>query len=302
MSTIKVLLSSYNGDKYIEDQVESILQQKVDCDLELIIRDDGSSDETISILDKLCEKHSNITFVKGKNLGVNHSFFELIKMAGKSEYYAISDQDDIWLPEKLQIAIDCLENDKNLLLYGSASMCVDENLDYISINPIIKRNITIYNTMIQNFIGGHTQVFTYSFAQIILKNYDLNKIFAYDAYFTNVAAIYSGLYFDTNSYVKYRLHANNLVGTGTNFYDWIKKNINRVKKGQSHEYAKQFEYITFVYKDKFSREELQECQRFLKSRKNIVERFVYACCMKFYRQSLKETFVFKLLYILGGWN
>lgn len=299
--TISVLLSSYNGEKYIQPLIESILDQKCSCNLQLIIRDDGSKDKTIEIIHNIMKNHSNITLHEGTNIGVNASFYELIKIAPKSEYYAIADQDDIWLENKLQVALDAIKN-KKVMLYGSASNCVDENLNLIKKENIVKRDITLYNTMIQNFIGGHTQVFTSEFADIIIKNYALEKIYAYDAYFTNVAMIYDALYYDHDSYVNYRLHGNNLVGTGTSFFDWIKKNLKRISGGQGHLYSVQFDYIADVYMDCIDKDIMNEITRFQESRNTFLRRFTYVWKMRFYRQSKKETLIFKLLYLFGGWK
>lgn len=300
--SISVLLSSYNGEKYIKALIESILNQICDCNIQLIIRDDGSDDYTIGIITKLMEKYSNIILYRGRNIGVNASFFELIKMAPKSDYYAIADQDDIWLDGKINTAIAILKSNPNLMLYGSASTQVDADLNLIKKERIVSRDITLYNTMIQNFIGGHTQVFTHKFIEIIRQKYDISKIYAYDAYFTNVAMIYDSLYYDKNSYVYYRLHSDNTVGTGTDFFDWIRKNIKRIESGQGHLYSVQFDYISREYKELMNLDVQKEITRFQKARNSFFKRFIYLFEMKFYRQSIIETVVFKMLYLFGGWK
>ena len=115
--SVAVLLSSYNGETFIRDQIESILHQVGDFSLHLIIRDDGSIDCTKNIIETIAKENSNISIYEGKNIGVNASFYELIKIAPKVDYYAISDQDDIWLPEKLQIAISALEENPSKMLW-----------------------------------------------------------------------------------------------------------------------------------------------------------------------------------------
>lgn len=297
-----VLLSSYNGEKYIREQIESIMKQQGDFILKLLIRDDGSSDNTKLIIKEMMKKYSNIEMLEGKNVGVNASFFQLINIALSSDYYAISDQDDVWFPQKLKIAYDALEKDKTKMLYGSADIYVDKDLKYITDSPIVKRNITKYNVMIQNFIGGHTQVFTKEFAEIIKKNFDLKKIYAYDAYFTNVAVLHNALIFDERAYVYYRLHDKNLVSTGIDFFDWIKKNIKRIYRGEGHKYSVQFDYIYKTYSYLLNSEDNKNFEDFIKSKKFFLKRLVYIFNMPFYRQDKKETLVFKLLYLFGGWK
>lgn len=299
---VTVLMSTYNGEKYIKEQLESILGQEGNFFLKVIIRDDGSTDATCRIVERMIENNSDVILRKEKNIGVNESFFNLIECAPNSDYYAIADQDDIWLPNKIQVAINALKNDPKKMLYGSSSICVDEKMNYIVKNPIIYKPITLYNTMIQNFIGGHTQVFNHKFIEIIKRDYDLKNIFAYDAYFTNVAMLYNALYFDENSYVYYRLHENNLVGTGTSFIDWLEKNWRRIKKGQGHQYSKQFDYIFKKYSNLLEDRDKRQFELFIKMRRNLGLRFIYIWKMPFYRQSRKETLIFKLLYLCGGWK
>lgn len=103
---IVVLLSSYNGEKYISKQIESILNQLIDCDLTLIIRDDGSTDSTKKIINEYLIKNDNVIFYEGSNVGYIKSFFSLIMNSGDFDFYALSDQDDIWQSNKLQNAVN----------------------------------------------------------------------------------------------------------------------------------------------------------------------------------------------------
>ena len=105
---VLVLLSSYNGEKYIKEQIDSILTQK-NITVKLFIRDDGSTDATRNIL-KEYEKYSNCVVVFGDNIGAANSFLWLIQNAHSSGYYAFSDQDDIWDRDKLSSAISIIKS------------------------------------------------------------------------------------------------------------------------------------------------------------------------------------------------
>lgn len=85
MRTVAVLLSTYNGEKYLEELIESILKQEK-VNVKLFIRDDESSDSTVSIINKY--KNENIKIIQGKNIGPQKSFLELIKVSEKADYYA----------------------------------------------------------------------------------------------------------------------------------------------------------------------------------------------------------------------
>ena len=98
MEKVIVLMSTYNGEKYIKQQVDSILNQE-NVSVELVVRDDGSNDNTISIL-KEYEKAGKLIWYTGDNKGAAYSFFDLMEYAKNRYddycYFALSDQDDIW--------------------------------------------------------------------------------------------------------------------------------------------------------------------------------------------------------------
>ena len=114
MHNIAVAMSTYNGELYIKEQINSILEQK-NVKVELFVRDDGSKDKTLGILETYGEKWNNIHFIKGENLGVGNSFMELLYSIGcEYEYYAFADQDDVWLPDKLNQGIAKIEDGDKL--------------------------------------------------------------------------------------------------------------------------------------------------------------------------------------------
>ena len=134
-----VLMSTYNGENYIVEQINSILKQ-INVTVELIIRDDGSSDNTSSIIRKFENDYSNILFIQGENVGVGRSFMELLKYAPESDYYSFADQDDVWLEDKLCRAVNMIKELENEgvdncrhqilpVLYSSNQILVDENLN-----------------------------------------------------------------------------------------------------------------------------------------------------------------------------
>jgi rhamnosyltransferase len=101
MEKIDILLATYNGEKYVREQIESILHQTY-TNFNLLISDDVSKDSTVSILKEYEQKDSRVkVFVQEKNLGYIRNFEFLLKQV-TSNYYMLSDQDDFWLPEKVE--------------------------------------------------------------------------------------------------------------------------------------------------------------------------------------------------------
>ena len=109
MYTVQVLLSTYNGETYLKQQLDSILNQK-NVAVKLFVRDDGSSDGTVDILRAYAALHDNICYLCGENCGVVASFFRLFELSDPDvDFYALSDQDDVWDEDKVSIACQKLE-------------------------------------------------------------------------------------------------------------------------------------------------------------------------------------------------
>ena len=127
-----ICMSTYNGEKYVKEQIESLLNQTYK-NLEIYVRDDGSKDNTINILEEY-EKNNKIHFIKGNNVGVVKSFYECLKEAyDNAEYFAYCDQDDKWHKNKIERAISKLkkENQEQPTLYFSEFNYCDENLNFV---------------------------------------------------------------------------------------------------------------------------------------------------------------------------
>ena len=121
-----VLLSSYNGEKYIREQLDSLLAQQLQP-YRIIIRDDGSSDGTIKILEEYSTKYKHISYYTGENLKPAKSFWNLIEKTEEADYYALCDQDDVWCVDKVRLFTKAMEATAKDL-YFSDGYVVDADL------------------------------------------------------------------------------------------------------------------------------------------------------------------------------
>lgn len=211
MERVQILLSTYNGEKYLKEQIESILNQQ-NIEISLLIRDDGSSDKTIEILEELA-KRKNIKYYQGKNVGPAKSFMDLISKADETfSYYAFADQDDVWQNNKIINAINKMKNTENMpTLYMSALEVVDKNLNTINIKKV-EGNFCFEGELIKNFATGCSMVFNKKLLELI-KKYNPEYIIMHDSWVTRVAyAIGANVIIDENAYIKYRQHENNVLG------------------------------------------------------------------------------------------
>lgn len=222
MNKVLILLSTYNGSSFIKEQIDSLLSQ-INVDIQILVRDDGSSDATTSILQEYASVDNRINLILGDNLGACNSFLELQKEALKYEadYYAFCDQDDVWLNDKLSTAVKVLEENGQAnqpALYMSAFQMVDANLNKID-TPIYTPMLSLPAALISNCATGCTMVFNRTLLQKTISDVPNSDIIMHDYWLYLTCLIMKGfVFFDTTPYIYYRQHGNNVIGgIGTSF-------------------------------------------------------------------------------------
>ena len=215
---VVVLLSSYNGEKYIQEQIDSILHQEGDFELDLWIRDDNSTDRTKEILKKY-EKAGKLQWYTGKNLGAAYSFIDLIKHCDKYDFYAFSDQDDFWMPEKLQNGIRQIQLLNTAALYTGNAELVNAGL--ISLERCVYKIAprTDFHTLVcAGGLLGCTMIFNNQLARFVQEQPCPSKIMMHDFYLAVLCAAVNGkIVYDSASYMKYRQHGRNVYGVPHGF-------------------------------------------------------------------------------------
>lgn len=243
VTQITVYLSSYNGEKFLDKQIDSILNQR-DVLVNLVIRDDGSSDKTCELL-KQYRSEKRITILKGKNLGYAKSFLSMVKSDRNeiSDYYAFSDQDDIWLPQKLKCGIKQLQHIPQDVpaLYVSALQRVDENLNKLDKQNFPHLILSLGAEFTRHRLAGCTFVFNKCMKRLLERSGNLADICSHDALATMICLSCGGkVIYDSNSYILFRRHDHNtsVDGKGMIFkvYHDIKKFI--LNKHQHRDLAK----------------------------------------------------------------
>lgn len=159
---VNIILATYNGEKYIAKQLNSLLEQTYK-NFDIYIRDDGSTDNTVAIIQEYINKNPEKIFFlenKGKNLRCPESFYEIIRKCGLAEYYALCDQDDIWYPQKIQWAVERLGKEDNRvpLLYYSACDYSTQEGKIIRKSPKQKENMELHNVLYYTPGSGFTMV------------------------------------------------------------------------------------------------------------------------------------------------
>ncbi len=285
LKTVCVLLSTYNGEKYLREQLESLYKQE-GVEVLLFVRDDGSSDGTVSILQEY-EKKGLLRLVLGQNIGFAKSFSWLIKNAPEADYYACCDQDDVWLPKKLINGVECLESKDNSKpqLYFTSLIVVDKDLNVITTNTVTNyienaKNRLAENIML-NMVSGLTTIFNHKLKDCF--SMIAPDLITFHDYTLNILASAMGeVHFSRDSQILYRQHGNNECGYNRtnlksimkairNFFRYDCKSI-RYKEILNLKYyfyndlgeeEKKFVDMAFLYK--FYHKERKKLKKYLKN-------------------------------------
>jgi len=245
---IAILLSTYNGEKYLEEQLDSILNQTC-SDWRLYIRDDGSTDRTLEIIENYVSKYDQIIAYEGVNrgLGAALSFMELLSNIS-AEYYMFCDQDDVWLPQKIDIMLNEMRQlekmNKNVpILLHSDLAVVNSNLDiingsfwnYINIDPRVVNKEFLYIT---NSVTGCATFFNKMAREISIDNYKSELIIMHDYWVPICVKSANGIIFPIDKpLIFYRQHEKNVLGAGDGRMKGLRKKLSLVVRNYSYNKA-----------------------------------------------------------------
>ncbi len=215
---VDILLATYNGERYLKEQIDSILNQTYK-NFNLIVSDDCSTDSTRKILKAYAQKDNRIKIIfQEKNIGSNKNF-EFLLTQIESEYYMFSDQDDVWNKNKVEISIDAIEKNKADLVYTDLEI-VDQNLN--TIKPSFNKKMKLYRKQkkyvdfrleyLYNCITGCTILGKTEMLDKILP-FSKNKDILHDYWIALVTSLKGKIFYLDIPTIKYRQHLDNQIGT-----------------------------------------------------------------------------------------
>lgn len=215
-------MSTYNGKKFLAEQLDS-LENQTHENWHLIISDDGSSDDTLYIAKKYQEKwgHERLKIRNGPQQGFCQNFLSMA--CDKSicaDLYAFSDQDDVWLADKLDRAVVYFSDNNDTKLpkaYGSSTLIVSEELKPLGSSPEFTLPSSFRNALVQSIAGGNTQVFNQP-AKELLQTAGRQSVVSHDWWlYLIVSGCGGSFYYDPKPSLLYRQHANSIVGENSSF-------------------------------------------------------------------------------------
>lgn len=305
-SSILVLLSTYNGETYLEEQINSILMQK-GCQVKLLIRDDGSTDATKEILREYQQGPYQDYFfpvLEGRNIGAARSFFELFREAAsfQYEYYALADQDDIWFPDKLYRAVSLIRQEETKkrgqpVVYCSAKQLVDAKLQPLKA-AVQYPNITTSfgNALVENMCTGCTCVVNRELMQILKKGIPEFTIM-HDFWIYLVGTCFGRVIYDKEARILYRQHERNKIGAASSLLKNYERRIRNFHqhRGQLSRQAKEF---LRLYSADMPQKEKRLIKEFLSAKKNYKIRKKLLSSREIFRQRKSDDLIFRVLLTL----
>lgn len=234
MDKVNILLSTYNGEKFLAEQIESLLEQTYP-NINIYIRDDGSSDITRDIIEryKSDNRHTIIVIEDNQNLGYPDCFWKLLEVCGDAEYYAFCDQDDVWKPNKIEKAVNMLKDnmlkrkeaaslyihdynlcDKDMKKYGMHTI---ENFD------VIRGSQLIFYTIAQGF----SMVINNKMRRLLISENPIGKGWPHDGWCIWNAYYFGNIVYDPTVLASYRRHDNTVTSSGSKTYGMVKSWIDK---------------------------------------------------------------------------
>lgn len=229
---VNILLSTYNGERFLAEQIKSI-QEQTYSDWSLLIRDDGSKDQTREIIQNFVSQDERIRFINADevvNLGVIKSFYTLLHYE-EADYYFFSDQDDIWLPDKLQTSLDQAQhysNQEPLMIYMDLKV-VNQDLEVMTESMIRTQshhaNTELVQELTENTVTGGVSMINHALAKLWTQTDD---IIMHDWYLALLATAFGKLVYIDQAGELYRQHTDNVLGARTlskRVQKWIRPHI-----------------------------------------------------------------------------
>lgn len=307
---LQILMSTYNGEEYLAEQLDSLLAQtiikKAGYEIEILVRDDGSKDGTWDILREYAGKEDCIRVFKEENVGVIESFFRLIDLSEDADYLAFCDQDDVWMPEKLERALGKMSerapDGKKPLLYCGRPLLTDAGLRPIkTVWPEEKLRPSFGNALIENICVGCTCVMNRPLIDIFRKGHP-SYTSMHDRWFYLVASCFGEVIYDTEPFICYRQHGENVVGMKKNRFQEFRERLGSYRKKRGVTARQAASFLEFCSSHRL---ELPAPQRTLAEDaahmdKHLKIRFRFLRNKAVYRQRKGDDLLYKFLILFGA--
>lgn len=298
---VAVLMSSYNGEAYIEEQIDSILAQDLGDAIDLWVRDDGSTDTTLEILERYAQA-GKLQWYRGENLGPARSFLDLVKHCPGYDFYAFADQDDYWMPDKVSSGVTSLLGWNVPAVYFANAELVDKELGSLGRN-VYKRSPKLdFETLsCAGGILGCTMVFNQAMALQIQEKPLPERLPMHDFYVCLLCLALEGkMIFDPTAHIKYRQHGKNVVGVSSGVIGTIKSRLKDITKKQRVSIAVQAQQLLILHGKQMTEDKKKWLAKIRKYNDNLFNRVLLACSLKTQYMNWNMALKLRLSILFGN--
>jgi len=296
---VLIIMSTYNGAKYLEKQLESIYNQTYK-NFRLFVRDDGSSDGTVEIL-KRYETKGALTLTCGENIGFVKSFFWLLKNAPEADYYSFSDQDDEWFDFQIERAVDILsKNDFTApsLYFSDFDIC-DADLNSCERRTTKSNELSFVESLADgNRTVGFTCLISGSFKDLVVKA-DPGNLFSHDHFMYILSFLAGTQIYDRVSTAKYRRHGKNASQSRSEFFRLQLWRVKNFLLKNNDRFRKMYNEILSNYPEFLDDEKKRILLSFVRDYNSLRNRLFKFFYPRRFRQNLMEEFFLRLLFLIG---
>jgi len=298
---ILILLSAHDGEDFLPAQLESLQAQTVADRIHLVIRDDGSADSTVSLLTSMDLAPLTVEVVQGENLGARDSFSALICAAGPGyPTIMLCDQDDMWMPDKAEIAAHALAGASLPTLYCGRSIITDANLTPVGVTDDAPLGPSLHAALFQNIAPGHTMAFNPALADLYRRTINPHAIM-HDWWLYLLAAGVGTVIVDPVPHAYYRLHSSNEVGYGTTWVSKLVRDVKRLVTEDRSSLTQQAQALCESIGPELSEEDSRMLRAFL-DQDSVKSRWAYLRRYPMVSQQRRPPWTSTLLFLLGRYR
>ena len=295
-----VLLSTYNGEKYIKEQLNSLISQR-NVNLHIFIRDDGSIDSTLEILKEYKRNNPEIIDVlEGTNCGIHKSFWNLFNSVPSNyDYYAFCDQDDIWDDDKLITAISCLSK-FNSDFYASSSRLIDSTGVSLNRTTAAHKEVSFYmngpHSLFTPGVQGCTMVFSNKLFSF-LKSIGFPSNIGHDTWIPIISYYFFISVYDCNPHMSYRQHEKSWTGNRKSKIKYLFTSYKQFKNGLIR-YSIISDMILNKCRSFLEKEKIEYLENFT-AKMNFIQRVRSLSKYGYRKKRILETIIIRIKYLAG---
>jgi len=296
---VTVLMSTYNGSQFLQQQLNSLYEQTYPH-IKILVRDDGSSDATNTILAHEQARGAIAQLEAGANLGATASFFTLLRHAAQTQtaYVAFCDQDDVWQTNKIERAVSLLAEVSDCpALYCSRLDIVNEQLEMLELS-VKPTKIGFGNALVENIAVGCTMVLNRKAIDLLCQQTLPNHVYVHDWWCYLVISCFGNVIFDDNPLIKYRQHGGNVIGAATNHIGVLKRKLARLFNARLW-ISEQAVTFLELFADRLPPAERELLTLLIKAKSSCWCRVRLALSTAIWRQKSIDNFILRLVILMN---